>query len=312
MAKYKIGIIGFGKIAHDQHVPAIAASSHFELIAVANGSGDAPEGVKAFKTYQEMLVAMPELAAVAICTPPGPRRLIAAECLDAGKHILLEKPPAGTVAEVGNIAWRAKAAKKVAFATYHAQHNGAVKRAAAMLKGKQIQSLAITWKEDIRRWHPGEEWILAAGGFGVFDPGINALSIVTKISPEPVFVKSAVLYVPSNRQAPIAADLTFTTGLRNDETLTGVLDWRQTGDQTWRIDVATTDGLTLSLSDGGAKLETPGAETYVGPADEYPDIYREFGVLLDGSHSDVEAAPFQLVADAFMLGSRTAVDAFSF
>ena len=56
----------------------------------------------------------------------------------------------------------------------------AVKRAADKLVGKQVKTLQVTWKEDIRRWHPGQDWILAAGGFGIFDPGINAFSILTQ------------------------------------------------------------------------------------------------------------------------------------
>src|SRR5947209_7438119 len=101
MANYKIGIIGFGKIAQDQHAPAIAASPQFELVAVSNiGGGSVPESVRSFERYDEMLTSIAELDAVSICTPPGPRRLIAAACLGAGKHVLLEKPPAGTVTEV--------------------------------------------------------------------------------------------------------------------------------------------------------------------------------------------------------------------
>ena len=57
----------------------------------------------------------------------------------------------------------------------------------------------------MRRWHPGQEWIWKAGGFGVFDPGINALSIATHIIPKSFFVTSAILDFPDNRQAPIAA-----------------------------------------------------------------------------------------------------------
>ena len=313
MAKYKIGIIGYGKIAHDQHAPAIADSPNFELLAVSNGgAAAAPDGAKAFATYPDMLKAVPDLDAVAICTPPGPRRTIASDCLEAGKNVLLEKPPAGTVTEVTDIAAAAKKAGKVAFATYHAQHNAAVKRAAEKLAGKKVKSLQVTWKEDIRRWHPGQDWILAAGGFGIFDPGINALSILVRIMPEPIFIEKAELFFPANRQAPIAANLTLGTGFNPDETLQAALDWRQTGPQTWEIDIETADGLMLKLSDGGAKLETPGEAPFVGPPDEYPDIYREFATLLDQSQSKVEAAPFQLVADAFMLGARTQVDAFEF
>lgn len=312
MAIYRIGIIGFGKIAHDQHAPAIAASPNFQLAAVSNAGGDAPAGVAAFKTYAEMLKAVPGLDAVAVCTPPGPRRAIAAACLDAGLNVLLEKPPAGTVAEVADIAARAAAARKVAFTTYHAQHNAAVKRAAERLAGKALKTLQVTWKEDVRRWHPGQDWILAAGGFGVFDPGINALSILTRIAPQPVFIRSAMLHVPSNRQAPIAADVTLSTGVHEDEALTAVFDWRQAGDQTWEIEAETFDGVKLKLADGGSRLEVAGQEPFVGPPDEYPDIYREFAALLDASTSKVDAAPFQLVADAFMLGGRTQVEAFDF
>ncbi len=313
MAKRRIGIIGFGKIARDQHVPAIAATPEFELAAVSNiGAGNAPDGVPAFAGYEEMLNSVAGLDAVSICTPPGPRRSIAAACLAAGKHVLLEKPPAGTVTEVGDIARRAEAAGKVAFATYHAQHNAAVKRAADLLAGKSLKALRVTWKEDLRRWHPGQEWIMAAGGFGIFDPGINALSILTRILPQPVFVTAADLFIPANRQAPIAADLTFSTGLPGDGSLTAEFDWRQTGPQTWSIEVETAEGTKLTLVDGGTQLEIDGAPPFVSPAGEYPDIYREFARLLEASRSKVDAAPFQLVADAFMLGKRIEVAAFDF
>lgn len=313
MAKHRIGIIGFGKIAQDQHAPAISASPDFELVAVSNaGSAAAPAGVATFATYDEMLKDMGDLDAVSICTPPGPRRSIAAACLAAGKHVLLEKPPAGTVTEVADIARRGEAAGKVVFATYHAQHNAAVKQAADMLAGKTLRNLHVTWKEDIRRWHPGQDWILGAGGFGIFDPGINALSILTRILPQPIFIHAAELFFPANRQAPIAANLTFSTGLPTDGDLTGALDWRQTGPQTWLIDVETTDGTKLTLADGGARLEVEGQASFVGPADEYPDIYRDFAALLAASRSQVDAAPFQLVADIFMLGARTTVEAFDF
>jgi D-galactose 1-dehydrogenase len=313
VTKHRIGIIGFGKIARDQHAPAIAASSDFELVGVSNlGTGTAPDGVPGFETYAEMLKALPDLEAVAICTPPGPRRSIAAYCLTAGRHVLLEKPPAATVAEVRDIAVRAQKACKVAYASYHAQHNQAVKAAAAALAGKSIKTLVVTWKEDLRRWHPGQDWIMAAGGFGIFDPGINALSILTRILPVPIFLSKAMLSFPANRQAPIAASLAFTTGQVDGEQLSAEFDWRQTGPQTWAIDIETTDGIRLKLLDGGLQLQIEGQPPMIGPADEYPDIYREFADMLAAGKSDVGAEPFQLVADAFMLAERQQVNAFEF
>ena len=127
-----------------------------------------------------------------------------------------------------------------------------------------------------------------------------------------MFIRAAELFFPANRQAPIAANLTFSTGTDADEQLSAAFDWRQTGPQTWEIDVETSDGVKLKLANGGSQLEIDGQPPFVGPADEYPDIYREFAQLLDASRSKVDAAPFQLVADAFMLAARTQVEAFSF
>lgn len=313
MAKYKIGIIGYGKIAQDQHVPAIRGVADFELVAVSTSAKDAvpADGAKLFADPMELL-KLPELDAVAICTPPAPRRTLAAACLSAGKHVLLEKPPAGTVSEVDDIARRAAAAGKVAFATYHAQHNKGVQKAGEALAGKTLKTLEVIWKEDVRQWHPGQDWILEAGGLGVFDPGINAMSVLLRCLPARVFVSRAEMFFPSNRQAPIAANLSFTTGTDTDGALTCELDWRQSGPPTWQVSVETTDGFNLVLKDGGARLEIPGQAPFVGPPDEYPDIYREFLGLLDRGESKVDAAPYQLLADAFMVGRRTQVEPFAF
>ncbi len=313
MPKHRIGIVGYGKIAQDQHEPSIRNSPDFELAAVSNaGAGPTPGDVPAFATYAEMLKAVPDMTAVAICTPPGPRRAIAVDVLAAGRHALLEKPPAGTVTEVTDIGRAATAAGKVVFTTYHAQHNAAVKRAAERLAGHTVRKLQVTWKEDVRRWHPGQEWVFSAGGFGVFDPGINALSILTRILPEPVFIRSAELATPKGRDAPIAAELVLGTGAHADEDLRFTLDWRQTGPQTWEVAVETYEGLKLKLSNGGSRLEVEGEPPFDGAPDEYPDIYREFASLLADGRSKLDPAPFQLLADSFMLGRHTEVEPFSF
>ncbi|TIP51034.1 MAG: gfo/Idh/MocA family oxidoreductase, partial [Mesorhizobium sp.] len=68
-------------------------------------------------------------------------------------------------------------------ASWHSRYAPAVEAARDFLGSTTIRSAAINWKEDVRRWHPNQDWIWAPGGFGVFDPGINALSIATHILP---------------------------------------------------------------------------------------------------------------------------------
>lgn len=311
MQPIRVAVIGLGKIAQDQHLPVIARNGDFELAAVVSGRGVEVPGAPTFRTQADMLAAVHDIDAVAICTPPHVRHGIAREALQAGKHVMLEKPPALTVTELQDLAARAAGLGRVLFTTWHSQYNAAVDEAKSRLQGQRIRRLHIAWKEDVRHWHPGQDWIWEVGGFGVFDPGINALSILTKIMPGPIFVAAADLVTPTNRAMPIAAVLRFASPAgTEDAALTAEFDWRQTGPQSWTISVDTEDGQSLVLSEGGAKLAVDGRSVAEAPPAEYADIYQRFATLVRDGKSAVDAAPFQLVADAFMVGRRVTTDAF--
>ena len=100
-----IGIIGLGKITEDQHLPVIAKNPAFRLAAVSSQRGIKVEGAPTFRSPADMYAAVPELEAVAICTPPQVRHSIAREALAAGKHVMLEKPPTATVSELADLAF---------------------------------------------------------------------------------------------------------------------------------------------------------------------------------------------------------------
>lgn len=146
-----------------------------------------------------------------------------------------------------------------------------------------------------------------AGGLGVFDPGINALSIITHILPRALFITKATLEFPENRDAPIAADIQF-----SDVTQMPVhaeFDWRQTGKQSWDI-VAETEAGQMVLSEGGAKLSIAGEQKLAEPEREYPALYERFAEIIKAKTSDVDLAPLMHVADAFLLGRHKFVDSF--
>ncbi|MCA3256323.1 MAG: Gfo/Idh/MocA family oxidoreductase [Alphaproteobacteria bacterium] len=304
----RIALIGFGKIAADQHVPAIAADPRFELVAVASQRGaGAAHAARIFTDHREMLAAMPEIDAVAICTPPGPRTAIALDCLAAGKAVMLEKPPAATLSELARIEAAAAAPGAVAFATWHSRMAPAVAAARVALAGAEVTRLRIEWFEDVRCWHPGQDWVWQPGGFGVFDPGINALSIATALLPGQLAVRAATVEIPANRAMPIAAQLTLAGSDR-----TAAFDWRARADEHWTIEIATAAGRTVRLTEGGAKLAIDGREVPI-PTDapgEYPALYARFANLIAAGESDMDAAPFRLVADAFLLAERRTVEPF--
>jgi len=300
---YRIAIIGVGKIAQDQHLPVIAKNPRFELAALVSQRGITQAGVPTFGTAAEMYETLADVDAVAICTPPPARYQIAKEALAAGKHVMLEKPPTATLSELSDLTLDAEMRGLVLFTTWHSQYNRAVAIARKHLATGRVEGLDIVWKEDVRRWHPGQDWIWQPGGFGVFDPGINALSIMSYILPAPIFVESASLSVPSNKAAPIAAQLAFkpSDGLPAD--LRADFDWRQEGEQTWDITTRLADGRVLKLSKGGSRLDIDGQLMVEEPPAEYEAIYEHFSVLLARRQSDVDVAPLRLVADAFLVGN---------
>ncbi|WP_238366694.1 Gfo/Idh/MocA family protein [Mesobacterium pallidum] len=303
----KLALVGIGKIARDQHVPAIAASPDWDLAATVSRHG-AVDGVEAYDDFDRMLEERADIRVVSLCLPPVPRFDYAARAIRAGRHVMLEKPPGATLSECHALERMARDMRVSLYATWHSREADMVQAAKAWLAGKHLKTLVITWKEDVRRWHPGQEWIWEPGGLGVFDPGINALSILTEIVAEPMHVTAARLDVPANRQTPIAAELAFHHPTAR---ATMVLDWRQEGDQTWEIR-AETDGGTLQLLDGGARMIVDGAET--GEAaplgGEYPRLYARMKTLLNTGGIDMDLAPMRHVADAFTLGRRETVAPF--
>jgi D-galactose 1-dehydrogenase len=299
MTPIGIAIIGFGKIAADQHVPAIKGNKRLRLLATSSRSGAGPP--PSFTDWRQLIREVDGLEAVAITTPPGPRLEIAAECAAAGLHVLLEKPPTATLSEAQELCALVERADVTLFASWHARQNPAVPTAADKLIGKRIASMRITWHEDVRKWHPGQDWIWEPGGFGVFDPGINALSIATAIFPGPLFVKSADLHVPENAQTPIAVEAELRSPAA-DGSLTCSLDWRRSEGEEWTIAIETTDGLQLNLESGGAKLIVNGQAQACDGLGEYPSIYAHFVDLIDNRRSDMDISPLRLVADCLLLG----------
>ena len=302
----RIGLVGFGKIARDEHLPAILADPRYRLVAVATRSEDPGIGVPCFGDFSEMIAALPgELDAVALCTPPDVRTALARTAIVAGIAALLEKPPATTLGEVAEIERLARETGTPVYAAWHSQHAAGVADAVKALAGQDIASLQIVWREDVRRWHPGQQWIWQAGGFGVFDTGINALSIASRILPGSLLVREARLMVPANRQAPIAADMVF-----SEESLRAEFDWRPHKEEERTITVQTAAGRIVELSEGGHRLTIDGVEQPRLRAQEYPSIYDRFSEVVREQQIDVDAEPLRICADAFLCGSREAVEAF--
>ena len=303
MAERRIGIIGYGKIAEDQHVPAIAGNPAFTLAAVASRHAAPDLGVPTFHDPEEMLRKV-ELDAVAICTPPGPRHAITRLCLAAGLHVMMEKPPCLTLGEVADLAAYAATTGRTLFATWHSRFNDTVEAAAAITRAEGVATLDIQWLEDVDKWHPGQEWIWERGGFGVFDPGINALSIATMLCPEPLLVRKSDLRMERRGHQPEGAVLALATG--GIETGIGArFEWRYRGTEQWTIDLTTKAGTRIALSKGGAVLRINDGPEQQAQRGEYPGLYARFADLIAAGESEVDVEPLRVVADSLLAAEKS-------
>jgi D-galactose 1-dehydrogenase len=301
-----IGIVGLGKIARDQHLPALAANDAFNLVGAASPHNTL-DGMPSYRSLEQLLQGQPAIDAVSLCTTPQVRFEVALCALRHGCHVLLEKPPGITVSEVTALVKVARERKLTLFASWHSRHARAVEPARSWLAERKITGITVNWKEDVRVWHPGQKWIWEAGGLGVFDPGINALSILTRIIPSSLVLKDAELSFPANCATPIAAQLQIQC---SDGVPVSVnLDFLQTGPQIWDIAVETDAGL-LTLSMGGSQMFVNGSAVNIAPSEEYPNLYCHFAKLVGQRRIDVDVAPLQLVADAFLCGRRVQVSPF--
>lgn len=305
--RIRLGLVGVGKIARDQHIPAIRGEDRFEFAATADHKGGV-DGLPAFGSLDEMIANGPKLDAVSLATPAQGRGELVAQAAAAGLHVMIEKPPAATLSEVDDMAALAARAGVVFFTSWHSRAAPFVEDARAWLADRKVTGLRITWREDVRKWHPGQEWLFGPGGFGCFDPGINALSIATRILPDPLFVTAAALEVPDGRDQPISAVMTTRTNGHEGRI---EFDIRGDGPQVWDIEVDTDAG-TLALREGGGVVERPGHEPERRELREYAGLYARYADLIGRRESDVDARPLRLVADAFLVAGRKRVESFEF
>lgn len=104
MLKFRIGIIGCGKIAQVRHIPEYAAhpqaelAGYYDLNPYRAGELAGQYGGRAYPSWQELL-ADPAIDAVSVCAANNAHAEITVAALEAGKHVLCEKPMATTLAE---------------------------------------------------------------------------------------------------------------------------------------------------------------------------------------------------------------------
>lgn len=104
MSKIKVGVIGCGSIAKHRHIPEHAANENVEIVAFCDIVEERAQeyadqyNAKAYTSFEELL-KNEEVDAVSVCTPNSLHAPISIAALNAGKHVLCEKPMATSAEE---------------------------------------------------------------------------------------------------------------------------------------------------------------------------------------------------------------------
>ena len=102
----KVGIVGCGGIATGKHLPSLAELDNVEVVAfcdiIEEKAVDAKmqygtEDARVYTDYKDLIAE--ELDAVYVCTPNKSHSFITIDALEAGKHVMCEKPMAKTAKE---------------------------------------------------------------------------------------------------------------------------------------------------------------------------------------------------------------------
>jgi predicted dehydrogenase len=254
-----------------------------------------------------MLDAEPGIVAVCVTSPTPTHFAIARDSLLAGRHVMLEKPPTATLGELLELERIATERKLALVTSFHARHNTAVERMREILWTRRApERVVIEWLEDFDRWHAGQTWPWGPGGFGVFDAGINALSILCHVLPNLEFrVESARFRVPPWAVTPACAELVLTW----EDSGTGhvAFEWRNGGDDVWDISIRGADeaGRTEALVLRGARMLLRDGTVAISSVkdEEYAGVYRDFAEAARSRARRVSISEMRIIEDATLLAN---------
>jgi predicted dehydrogenase len=174
------GIIGYGKMGQTRH-EAVQRTGSGQVRAIYGFAADTPPADLAVAS-PEAILNDPAIDAVFICCINALNKDMTIAALRAGKHVMCEKPPAFTAAEVEDIrAVEAACGKVLMYGFNHRHHGAAVKMKEIVTKGELGRILWMrgrygksvdenytnTWRADPK---------LAGGGI-LIDQGIHMLDL---------------------------------------------------------------------------------------------------------------------------------------
>ncbi|MFC1559711.1 Gfo/Idh/MocA family protein [Candidatus Margulisiibacteriota bacterium] len=214
MKKVKVGVIGTG-VMGGFHTRQYGNLAEVELVGIFDEDRDRAKeaaekhGTKAFEHLEQLILSVDALS---IATPTSTHYIVGMACLDAGKHVLIEKPITLNLGEADDLIEKAKEKKLVLAVGHIERFNPAYRRFKELLKDINIDTIKVI---DAKRLSPYPERITDASV--VLDIMIHDIDLVLNMVNSKVSKISATgEKVRSKSLDKATANITFENGIVAD------------------------------------------------------------------------------------------------
>ena len=159
MKKIRVGIVGCGGIANGKHLPSLSKLEDVELAAFcdilperAQNACDAYgcDGARVYADYRE-LVALTDLDVVHVLTPNVSHAEITIAALEAGKHVMCEKPMAKTAAQAREMLAAQRRTGKLLSIGYNGRSDASNMAARELVEQGALGDIYYTRAQALRR-----------------------------------------------------------------------------------------------------------------------------------------------------------------
>ena len=212
----KVGVVGVGGISK-AHMPGWAASEQAEVIAGSDISAQSLEkwgaryGVSRLVSDPAELFKDPDIDIIDVCTPNRYHAPLAIAALNAGKHVLCEKPLAPTPAEIRQMIEARDRSGKLLMTAQHYRFRGDSQALKAELSTGVLGEIyhARSWmlRRALLPVRPGFIYEKHSGGGPTIDVGVHILDLALWLmdSPQPVAVSGVAKAPLAKREGAFSA-----------------------------------------------------------------------------------------------------------
>lgn len=219
---YRIGILGAARIAPRAVIYPAQSSTTAEVVAVA--ARDIAKArdfaarhklARAYGSYDE-LIADPEIDAIYNPLPNSHHAEWSIRALEAGKHVLCEKPIASNVAEAQEMASAANRTGNVLMEAFHYRYHPLMERVLTILASGEIGTIRhVETTMCIPLYRRGDiRWRYELAGGALMDVGCYTIHLARTLAGSEPAVNSARAWMHSPQvDRAVKADLTFANGI---------------------------------------------------------------------------------------------------